>query len=393
MPEFDPAVILYNADGVPLAVKNGIAIPANQSAIPIAGHDGANMRHVQTQSIDGVQHLAAGKSNIIDAANSSTSQLGVGASFAPGGTDVSQFSSVAITIHSDKSSAIDGMVFEFSQDGSNWDDAYFYNLDALSSQTRRFQFPVTSRYFRVNYTNGAEATTQFRVQTILHRENILTSIHRIEDQVKEDRSAQLMKSGIIAQREGAAVQDFYPVQADAQGNLKVTTIGADVPADPTALILEFVVDPSPPPGIKAEDLRRDGSITPIDFTLGPTVSNEVWSIRELLLIFTADDFTYDGLSFGPNSAMSNGILIDIVKNAVATNVFKVAQNEDFLRVPGRPPLLNNTGPKDVLGASISFQGLILSEATSDYVRVRVQDDLTSIKLKYLTATLFAVKVI
>ena len=69
------------------------------------------------------------------------------------------------------------------------------------------------------------------------------------------------------------------------------------------------------------------------------------------------------------------------------------QNEDFLRVPGRTPLVNNTGPKDVLGAALSFQGLVLNEADGDVVRVTVQDNLTSVKLKYLAATLFAVKVL
>lgn len=143
----------------------------------------------------------------------------------------------------------------------------------------------------------------------------------------------------------------------------------------------------------SNNMRVDGSGTPVTFKQGPTVTNEQWSIRELLLTFTADDFSFDGLSFGPNPAMTNGFNIVIYKEAVATEVFVVKQNEDFLRVPGRTPLVNNTGPKDVLGASLSFDGLILNQATGDEVRINVRDDLTSIKLKYLTATLFAAKVL
>jgi hypothetical protein len=131
----------------------------------------------------------------------------------------------------------------------------------------------------------------------------------------------------------------------------------------------------------------------VAFESGPTTTDEVWSIRELLLTFTADDFSFDGASFGPNSAMTNGLKIEIVKDSVVTEVFRVKQNEDFLRVPGRTPLVNNTGPKDVLGAALSFQGLVLNQSTGDLVRVTVQDNLTSVKLKYLTATLFAVKVV
>ncbi|KPJ58554.1 MAG: hypothetical protein AMJ46_13990, partial [Latescibacteria bacterium DG_63] len=336
--------------------------------------------------IDGVKHLAAGKRNTVDSNNSTTSQLAADATYTGTGTDVSQYTSVAVTIHSDKDSDADGMIFEFSQDNTNWDDQYKFEITASESQTRRFQFPVTARYFRVRYINGDETTTEFRVQTILHRENILTSIHRMKDVVRDDRSAQVMKSAIIAQREGSIVQDFYPVQADVSGNLKVTTIGTDVPADPSALVLDFVKNGG------SEDLLVDGSVTPVDFELGPTVTDEVWSIREVLLTFAADDFSFDGDSFGPNVKMTTGIKIQIVKDSVVTEVFRVIQNEDFLRLPGRTPLVNNTGPKDILGAAIAFQGLVLNESTSDVVRVTISDNLTSVKFQYLTATVFAVKV-
>ena len=344
---------------------------------------------VAVQSIDGVNHLAAGKANILDSVNSTVAQLGPAGVFAPaGGTDVSQFAAVAITAHSDQDSAVDGMKFEFSQDGTNWDDVYSFNLHAGTSPTRRFQFPVCAKYFRVNYTNGGTLTTELRIQTLLQRNNILTSIHRTEDVVREDRSAQLMKSALIAQREGSVVQDFYPIQADVSGNLKVTTIGTDVPSDPSALVLDFLKETG-----GSEDMRVDGSVTPVDFEGGPSVTDEVWSVRELLLTFAADDFSFDGISFGPLLALTNGISIKVIKDSVETEVFVVLQNEDFLRLPGRTPLVNNTGPKDVLGAVIAFQGLVLNESTSDVIRATVADNLTSVKIKYLTATLFAVRVI
>jgi len=347
--------------------------------------DGTDVADVLT--FDGTKHLAAGKANQVDDNNSSVEQLDPAEAFVGTGTDVSQYSSVAITIHSDEDGAADGMAFEFSIDGTNWDDSYAFNLDAGTSQTRRFQFPVTAQYFRVNYVNGGTVTTAFRCQTILHRENILTSIHRVENVVREDRSAQLVKSVLIAQREGATVQDFYPIYADISGNLKVTTIGTDIPSDPSALVLEFLKNGG------SEIMLVDGSGTPAIFAAGPTDTDEVWSVRELLLTFSADDFTFDGDSFGPNSVLANGFAVEVVKDSVTTEVFRVFQNEDFLRVPGRTPLVNNTGPKDILGAGISFQGLVLNEATSDYLQISINDDLTSTKFKYLTATLFAVKVL
>lgn len=384
---------LGTIDGVLDSIKDTDGVKKITDALPVGDNiigqtkitDGTDVADVI--SIDGVLHVAAGKKNSVDANNSSVGQLGNGVAFVGDGTDVSQYASVAITVHSDEDSAVDGMAFEFSQDNTNWDDSYAFNLEADSSQTRRFQFPVTAKYFRVNYTNGTETTTEFRVQTVLHRENILTSIHRVEDIVKEDRSAQLVKSVIIAQREGAVVQDFYPVEADVSGNLKVTTIGSDIPSDPSAFVLTFLENGG------SENMRVDGETTPVVFSSGPTETDEVWSIRELLLTFCADDFEFDGLSFGSLAALINGFSVEVVKDSVTTEVFRVTQNEDFLRVPGRTPLVNNTGPKDVLGAALSFQGLVLNQSTGDICQVVVRDDLTSVKLKYLTATLFAVKVI
>jgi hypothetical protein len=392
----NPAVILYDAAGKALAVENGVAIPANTKGTLFHGRDDAGYARVAEFSTDeGINRLqtvaipAPGHhlQNVIDANNSTVAQLAPGVAFAPTpGTDVSAFATVAVTIHSDKSSALDGMRFEFSINGTDWDDVYEFNLNASESPTRRFQFPVTAQWFRVNFINGTETTTELRIQTILHHDNILTSIHRVQDVVRDDRSAQVMKEVIIAQREGLEDQDFYPVQADVQGNLKVTTIGPDIPSDPDAFVLEYCVESG-----GDHVMLVDGSVTPVPFETGPT-AGEIWSIRELLLTFTADDFSFDGVSFGPLSALTTGIPIDIIKDSVTYNVFTVSQNEDFLRVPGRTPLVNNTGPKDVLGAALAFQGLILQGDTSDLVRLTVNDNLTSVKLKFLSATLFAVKV-
>lgn len=342
---------------------------------------------VEVHEIDGVQHLAAGKKNIIDQNNSSTAQLPVSGVFAGPGTDVSQFSAVAVTIHSDQNSAYDGMRFEFSMDNTNWDDSYKFNMHASESQTRRFQFPVCAQYFRVYYANGGVATTEFRCQTILQRQNILTSIHRVENVVRDDRSAQLTKGVIIAQREGALDNDFYPVKADIAGSLKVTTIGADIPSDPAQFVLEFLRNSG-----GSESMLVNGSVTPVPFFIGPTVTDETWSLKEVLITFTADDFNFDGVSFGPIAALTNGINFQVVKDGVTTNFFDIAQNEDFIRVPGRLPLVNNTGPKDVLGAVVVFDGLVLNQGTNDYVQMVVNDNLTSTKLKYLTATAFAIRV-
>ena len=161
--------------------------------------------------------LAITNDDTISTNNSTTSPLGNGATFTGTGDDVSDFATVTCQLYADEGSATDGMTFQFSTDNSNWDDVYSFTM--AGGETRRFQFPVCAQYFRIVYTNGATPQGAFRVQTLLKRQNTNTSIHRIEDNVSTDRSATLVKAGLIAQVNGTG--DFIPIQANAGGILKV----------------------------------------------------------------------------------------------------------------------------------------------------------------------------
>jgi len=162
-------------------------------------------------------------------------------------------------------------------------------------------------------------------------------------------------------------------------------IGTGIPANPADLVVRFCMN-----GASA-NLRVDGSVTSVVFTFAPT-GTDVYAIKELLVVFAADDFEFDGLSFGPNTLLTNGVKIETVINSVTTELFNIKQNEDFLRFPGRPPIVNNTGPKDVLAASFGFGGSVkLHASSSDSINVVVRDNLTSVKYKYFTATVFAEK--
>lgn len=156
--------------------------------------------------------------SVIDANNSSTSTLLLDAVFTGTGTDLLGYSAVCVTIDASHDSATDGMTFQFSTNDADWDDIYTFTYTAADG-ARRFQFPVTARYFRVVYTNGGTNQTHFRCQTILHTATQLTSIHRMVDVLDPDRSALVAKSIVLAQAAGSG--DFVPVQATAAGNFKV----------------------------------------------------------------------------------------------------------------------------------------------------------------------------
>jgi len=125
--------------------------------------------------------------DLLSTKNSSAATLSSAAAFTGDGDDCIGYTAVTVQLFADQASAADGMKFQFSTNNSNWDDTYSFSMTA--SDTRRFQFAVTARYFRVFYTNGGTNQGAFRVQTILHRQNVLTSIHRIVDDESTDRSA------------------------------------------------------------------------------------------------------------------------------------------------------------------------------------------------------------
>jgi len=187
--------------------------------------DGSGTNYVPLVDSDG--HLqvdvltSSSYANAIDSNNSTTSALGSGATFTGTGTDVSAYTSVTITLSTDQDSAADGMKFQFSSDNSNWDDSYSFAYDvSVNGTARRFQFPVTARYFRVVYTNGGTGQGHFRVQTILHRNNVITSIHRIDGTLYGDRSATLTKSVIAGETSAGGGGTFVNVKVNPSGSLE-----------------------------------------------------------------------------------------------------------------------------------------------------------------------------
>lgn len=164
--------------------------------------------------------------SLIDANNTTTSTLTSGSTFTGTGTDMLAFEGVTVMLDASHDSATDGMLFEWSTDNLNWDVTKTFTYTAADGG-RTFQFGVQAQYFRIRYTNGGTNQTHFRVQTICHRSEIATTIHRLVDDTDPDRSAALVKTAIIAQAAGSG--DFKPVQSTAGGNLKIAVEEFDAP--------------------------------------------------------------------------------------------------------------------------------------------------------------------
>jgi len=201
--------VLQNGDQLANIRSNTAKDGSGTALYPLLDTDG----HLQVDVVSG------GASNVVDSNNSTTTPLGAGAVFTGTGTDVTAYNSVTIQLFANQDSDANGMSFQFSPDNVNWDEQNDYNLEISISQTRRFQFPVTAKYFRLVYTNGGSAQTAFRVQTILHTSDVLTSIHRLDTGLTNDRSVTVTKS-VIAGETSAGGGAFVNVKVSPSGALK-----------------------------------------------------------------------------------------------------------------------------------------------------------------------------
>lgn len=156
--------------------------------------------------------------NDVDSGNSTTTPLLSSATFTGTGKDILEYSAVTVTFFADQDSVAEGMRVEFSTDNINWDISHRH--DYISGSGRTFQFAAHTKYFRVVFINGATGQGVFRVQSVLHYNNVLTTIHRLDENESPDTSAQIVKATLIAQKTGTG--DFIPIQSTAGGTLKVS---------------------------------------------------------------------------------------------------------------------------------------------------------------------------
>ncbi len=169
--------------------------------------------------------------NKVDTGNSTTTPLGIDATFTGTGIETLGHSAITIQIFANKDGAANGMRFEFSPDNTNWD--FSHQHDYIASTGRTFQFATHAKFFRVVFINGGVAQDTFRLQTILHHDNPITTIRRLDENEAIDRSSTIVKSVILAQAAGSG--EFIPVNATAGGNFKVSvqeiSDGLDIGAD------------------------------------------------------------------------------------------------------------------------------------------------------------------
>ena len=190
----------------------GSSITAKSKRIYITDPSTGNQASVNG---DGQLHVVL--MGMVDENNSSNTPLNAGITFTGDATDLLDFGFIFITIFSDQDSAADGLSFQQSSDGTNWDNTDDFNYIANSGKTYSVQ--PAAKWFRVVYTNGSSNQGVFRLQTILKKTSSLPSSHRICDNLSPEDDGTLSIAIIKGQKPGGDYTDF---SATAGGNFKMS---------------------------------------------------------------------------------------------------------------------------------------------------------------------------
>lgn len=158
---------------------------------------------------------------LVSTVNSKTTGgLGIGENWNGSGVgdDILPYGTVTVCVFSDHNSALNGLVFEASLDGTNWQTIESYTYKATEG-LESFSMPPSGRYFRVRFVNGSVASTTTRIQTLYRQGYTKSSSHRIGDVISAEKDAELVKAVLSAEKPNL---EFVDIRATAGGNLKVS---------------------------------------------------------------------------------------------------------------------------------------------------------------------------
>lgn len=173
--------IVIGADGV----SNGDVSSANPMPVTISTAAAAKLTN-PTGTI--VNEPSTG----MDLGNSSTTNLAIGATFTGVFKDVSEYSNLSVFVFADQVSATDGLIIEFSANGTTVVDNDTYTIPLNNGQ--QFSMALPTQFYRVRYVNGAAATTSLVISCKLHSNSPKPSSHKLSQLVSDESDAEVVKA-------------------------------------------------------------------------------------------------------------------------------------------------------------------------------------------------------
>lgn len=132
--------------------------------------------------------------------------------------------------------------------------------------------------------------------------------------------------------------------------------------------------------VSNENMKVDGSSSSVEFTYAPG-SNEEKAVYEIQLLITTDTTNCDNSSFLGGSKLTNGCKLEVRSEGTLYTLATFQQTEDLFEVPGLAGSVvaehDFQGLQDLIQISWPLPGILLQNSESDYVKMTIQDDLTT----------------
>lgn len=173
---------------------------------------------IKTNVHTGDNELLVIEENHVCTGNTTTTPLAGNATFTGEWQDCLNYQEVNVSIVSDKNSATNGLVFQWSADGIAIGDTDVFSYYTASGGTNYTPNPAF-RYVRMVYTNGSAAQTTFSLQTILRTKMTGGSFHRIDTTLKDDSDGRLVVS---VPKLKTASNTYVSQTATNSGNAKIS---------------------------------------------------------------------------------------------------------------------------------------------------------------------------
>jgi len=160
---------------------------------------------------------------ILDSGNSSGTPLGANAVYTGTAFNVTDYAAINVNVVSNVASAADGVMVQFSGDGTNWVHSHATTYNGGTGVG--YIFNCEWQFARVVYTNGAVAQGSFLIQTIFKVNAVKQSLYTLDQTSTGQMFAELGKSVIIGKTTGGG-GGYVPVKVNPSGALTVEASGS-----------------------------------------------------------------------------------------------------------------------------------------------------------------------
>lgn len=235
-----------------------------------------------TQNIGDVDVVSI--AGVLSTGNSTTTPLAADATFTGATEEILNYATIRVMVFTDQDSAAEGLKVQYSTDGVNWDHQHTFTIAANISA--HMCVHAEARYFRIQYVNGGDAQSVFRLQVIYNYVSLGRKGYAIIETIKDDESCALVRAVLSAKKPTA---DYVNIESTTAGNLKIAVEEFDtsLPAG-TNNIGDVDVLTTVPPDIDSYEVEEGTSTADGSGTGTVTFSSAVNAIKVYNLTNTDD---------------------------------------------------------------------------------------------------------